>query len=309
MVIAFLWFIAYFRKLKPALLHSKFNYPMLTLDHFSIKNNNNELINISFFINHTFNTPQPLLIFAHGFKGFKDWGGFPYMCEKLSENGFTVLSFNFSHNGVEESAPMDFTRLDLFAENTHSIELNDLDAVIKFIPHLEEKHPGKLDIKKVGLIGHSRGGGLSVITAAEHPEIKALVTLAAVADFNRYTVEQKKRWREKGYIEMPNMRTNQLMKMNVTLLDDIEKNSERLSIVNAAGRLNIPWLIIHGKEDLSVKFTDAEKLFAASNRDKTELKIINNTGHTFGVEHPFKGTTNAFEEVINTTSDFFKNNL
>lgn len=251
----------------------------------------------------------PFIIFAHGFKGFKDWGGFPYFCEKLAEKGFAVLSFNFSHNGVETTAPMEFTRLDLFAENTHSIELSDLDAVINFLPHLSEKHPGKFDIKKVGLIGHSRGGGLSVVTASEHPGIKALVTLASVGDFDRYTAEQKKRWREKGFIEIPNTRTNQMMRMNISLLDDIENNSERLSIVNAAAKLQIPWLIIHGKEDLAVKFTDAEKLFAASDKQKTELKIIGNTGHTFGVEHPFKGTTNAFEEVIDTTSDFFKKNL
>ena len=28
----------------------------------------------------------PIVIFAHGFKGFKDWGQFPLMIEKLAEN-------------------------------------------------------------------------------------------------------------------------------------------------------------------------------------------------------------------------------
>jgi len=251
----------------------------------------------------------PLLIFAHGFKGFKDWGGFPYLCEKIAENGFAVLSFNFSHSGVDADSPMDFTRLDLFAENTHTIELNDLDLVINYLPQIAEMFPGKIDITRVGLIGHSRGGGLSVIAATEHSEINALVTLAAVGGFDRYTTEQKKRWREKGYIEMPNTRTNQLMKMKVSLLDDIENNSKRLDIQNAAGNLKIPYLIIHGKEDLAVKFTDAEKIYSAANRENTKLKIIENTGHTFGVEHPFKGSTNAFEEVIKLTAEFFKSNL
>jgi len=251
----------------------------------------------------------PLLIFAHGFKGFKDWGGFPYLCEKIAENGFAVLSFNFSHSGVDAASPMDFTRLDLFAENTHTIELNDLDLVINYLPQLAEDFPGQIDITRVGLIGHSRGGGLSVIAATEHSEINALVTLAAVGGFDRYTTEQKKRWREKGYIEMPNTRTNQLMKMNVTLLDDIEINSERLDIQKSAAKLNIPYLIIQGKEDLAVKFTDAEKIYSSANKDQTKLVILENTGHTFGVEHPFKGSTNAFEEVIKLTAEFFKTNL
>lgn len=245
----------------------------------------------------------PLVIFAHGFKGFKDWGGFPYLCGKLAERGYAVLSFNFSHNGVNNAYPMDFTELDLFAENTHSIELDDYRAVMAYVPVLAEKFP--VDGNRVGLIGHSRGGGLSIITAAENSSVKAMVTLASVAEFGRYTPEQKKRWRENGFIEIPNTRTNQLMKMNSALLDDIENNSSRLNITNAASALKIPYLIIHGREDLAVKYTDAGKIYDSSVKANTILNIIDNTGHTFGTEHPFKGTNKAFEEVIELTSSFF----
>ena len=247
----------------------------------------------------------PLVIFAHGFKGFKDWGGFPYLCVKLAERGYAVLSFNFSHNGVNNAYPMDFTELDLFAENTHTIELNDYISVLRYIPEFAEKYP--VDINLVGLIGHSRGGGLSIITAAENSGIvKALVTLASVADFDRYTPEQKKRWRQNGSIEMPNTRTNQLMKMNVTLLDDIERNKDRFNITEAASKLKIPYLIIHGKEDLAVKYTDAEKIYNSSEKDISDLRIIENTGHTFGTEHPFKGSNRSFDEVVHLTAAFFK---
>lgn len=251
------------------------------------------------------NVKIPLIVFAHGFKGFKDWGGFPYLCSKLSESGFAVLSFNFTHNGVNNTSPEEFSELDKFAENTHSIELNDYFSVLNYIPELAEKYP--VDKDQVGLIGHSRGGGLSIITAAENSGIvKALVTLASVADFDRYTAEQKKRWRQNGSIEMPNTRTNQLMKMNVTLLDDIEKNKERFNITAAVSRLKIPCMIIHGKEDLAVKYTDAEKIYNSSDKEFSELCIIENTGHTFGTEHPFKGSNRSFDEVIVLTTAFFK---
>lgn len=250
----------------------------------------------------------PLIIFAHGFKGFKDWGGFPYLCNKLTANGFAVLSFNFSHNGVNALHPMDFTELELFAENTHTIELEDYKNVLMFAQSLQEKFP--VDAEQIGLLGHSRGGGLSVITASENRQtVKALVTLASVADFDRYTAEQKKRWREKGFIEMPNTRTNQLMKMNMILLDDIESNHERLSITKAASAIEIPFLIIHGREDLAVKYTDAERIYDSSNKSLTELLIIENTGHTFGTEHPFKGISKAYEEAIEKTSGFFRKHL
>jgi uncharacterized protein len=255
----------------------------------------------------TDNKNRKLIIFAHGFKGFKDWGGFPFMINKFAEAGYTAASFNFTHNGVAKETPVDFSRLDLFAENTHTKELNDLRTVINYFHDNAEKF--NIDKKKIALAGHSRGGGTVILGAAEDDRIRALVTLASVATFNRYTDEQKKRWREKGFIEMPNARTGQLMRMNKTFLDDIEANSEKFDITDAMGRLNIPSLIIHGKQDLAVKFTDAEKLYESSNKDNTELYIIENTGHTFGVEHPFKGTTKAFDEAIEKTVTFFNKNL
>ncbi len=246
----------------------------------------------------------PCIVFAHGFKGFKDWGGFPYMLEKLAEAGYIAVSFNFSNNGVAADKPMDFTRLDLFAQNTHSKEITDLHSIIDYVYSNAESY--NIDRDRIALIGHSRGGAAVIIGALEDDRIKALITLASVADVNRYTSEQIKRWRDKGYIEIPNTRTNQMMRMNSEFLDDIEQNSDRLNIEKAFSRLKIPALIVHGKEDLAVKYTDAEKLYAASDKSKTELYIIESTGHTFGIEHPFKGTTKAFDTVIEKMKEFLK---
>lgn len=281
---------------------------MISIKNPDLRKTDSEVIQTSLFYNSD-NTEikKPLIIFAHGFKGFKDWGGFPYLCNKLAEKGFAVLSFNFSHNGVEKNSPMDFTNLEKFAQNTHTIELNDIDAVISNIDKLADEH--NIDINRIGLMGHSRGGGISIIAAANNSRIKALVTIASIAKFDRYTDEQKKRWRDKGYIEIPNTRTNQMMRLNIELLNDIENNSEKLNILSAAEKLNKPFMIIHGKEDLAVKYTDAELICHNSNHELTKLHIIDNTGHTFGVEHPFKGTTNAFESVIELSGNFFKDNL
>jgi uncharacterized protein len=254
-----------------------------------------------------YNKNRKFIIFAHGFKGFKDWGGFPYMMNKFAEAGYTAASFNFTNNGVSKETPVDFSRLDLFAENTHTKELNDLRSVINYFYDNAEVY--NIDKNKIALVGHSRGGGTVILGAAEDKRIRALVTLASVATFNRYTDEQKKRWREKGFIEMPNARTGQLMRMNKTFLNDIESNTERFDITGAISRLSIPALIIHGKQDLAVKHTDAEKLYESSNKHITELYMIENTGHTFGVEHPFKGTTKAFDKAIEKTITFLNKKL
>ncbi len=237
----------------------------------------------------------PFVLFLHGFKGFKDWGGFPYMLEKISENGFVAAGFNFSYNGIENE-PMNFTRPDKFAENTNTREIEDTISVLDFFEMNQEEF--NIDFSSVTLIGHSRGGGDAIIVAAEDKRVTKLITLAAVSDFNRFSDEIKKQWRENGFIEIQNSRTRQNMRLNVTLLDDMEKNAGRLNILNAAAKLNIPFLIIQGAEDMAVSKSEAELIYSVADKSKSELFIIEHTGHTFGVQHPFAGTTPAFETVL-----------
>jgi dipeptidyl aminopeptidase/acylaminoacyl peptidase len=248
-----------------------------------------------------------LVIFAHGFKGFKDWGGFPYMMQTLASNGYAAVCFNFSLNGVDKHHPAEFSRLDLFAQNTFSKELDDFKTVLDYF--YKEAGRYNIDNNKIGLIGHSRGGGISIIKASEDKRIKCLVTLSSVSYFDRYSDELKKKWKEQGYFEVLNTRTNQMMRLNSTLLDDLEQNMPRLDIISAVKKLDIPYLIIHGKEDLSVRFSEAEDLYRNSNKELTELFAIENTGHTFGVVHPFEGTTKAFEAVIEKIILFLKTRL
>src|SRR4051812_14796999 len=78
---------------------------------------------------------KPVIIFLHGFKGFKNWGPYPAVCEKIASSGFVSIAFNFSHNGVGDDL-MNFTELDRFAENTFSRELDELSGVINTISML-----------------------------------------------------------------------------------------------------------------------------------------------------------------------------
>jgi esterase/lipase len=95
------------------------------------------------------------------------------------------------------------------------------------------------------------------------------------------------------------------MRMNVSLLEDLEKNHSRLNIKEAMGKIDVPVLILHGSEDLAVEKNEAEALYNLSKKDKTKLVILEKTGHTFGAVHPFAGTTphleNVIEEIINFT--------
>ncbi len=248
----------------------------------------------------------PCIIFVHGFKGFKDWGFGPYLGEYLADNGFFVLTFNFSHNGVGDSLT-EFTELDKFAENTFSLEIDELSEVISAYTG---NYFGKRDNSKIGLLGHSRGGAIALLTAKLKPEVDAVAVWASVAKLDRYSERQKEKWRKEGVFKVLNTRTNQVMKLNLSLLEDIDKHKDDyLSIENAVKNLNRPLLIAHGKQDLAVPFDEAEMIYDWSNKNKTELYSIDAAGHTFDIKHPFEGTNPKFDKLITKTEKFFKTYL
>lgn len=271
-----------------------------------IKNKNGNIININFRYPEATESKLPLLIFCHGFKGFKDWGCFPYMFDKFANANIFTVSFNFSLNGVdnEKDNPIDFERLDDFARNTFSEELDDLGCVIDYLEEVKDKYNYNFD--SLILAGHSRGGGIAILKTAEDKRIKKLITLASVDEFNRYGDETKRMWKERGFIEALNTRTRQKMRMNVSLLEDLENNYSRLNIKDAMKKANVPTLIMHGTEDLAVEKSEAETLYNLCNKDITKLVILEKTGHTFGAVHPFEGTTPHLEEVIDEIIKFSK---
>jgi pimeloyl-ACP methyl ester carboxylesterase len=246
------------------------------------------------------------LIFVHGFKGFKDWGFWPYSGFFFAEKGFFVLTFNFSHNGVGDSL-IEFTELDKFANNTFSLELKELNEIIDAY---FDNFFGKRSNKKLGIVGHSRGGGDSLLVSSKRKEIGAVTLWASIANFERYSKRQAKEWRKNGFFDVLNSRTNQMMRLNVSLLDDIEQNKDNLlSLEKAAKKLNKPLLIIHGDQDLSVKIEEGELIYNWSNKQLTEFQKINATGHTFDITHPFEASNPKFESVLECTLNFFNKNL
>ena len=242
------------------------------------------------------------LILVHGFKGFKDWGFFPYAGEYFAKHGFFTITFNFSHNGVGENL-LEFTETDKFAKNTISLEIDELKELTEAVDN------GFFDKKfeKIGIIGHSRGGATALIAAAETGKYEAVCTWSSIAKLDRYTGRQKEEWRNNGKIQIENTRTKQIMDLNITLLEDIEANKEtKFNLTTAVKKISAPLLIAHGGQDLTVPIEEAEILYAASDKNRCELLKINNCGHTFNIVHPFEKSTIQFEKLLKNTNLFFE---
>ena len=232
----------------------------------------------------------PVVVFAHGFKGFKDWGHWHQIAKRFVDDGFAFVKFNFSHNGTTLQHPLDFADLEAFGQNNYSKELADLDAVINWIYQPTNwPQPDAIDTQQLTLIGHSRGGGIGIVKAANDERIRALVTWASVSQLDyswhgqAHHIEQ---WQKEGVVYILNGRTRQMMPLNVQLYEDFVQNAARFSIEQALKkRADLPMLIIHGTADPAVGTFAAEQL--KQWHSGARLEWIEEGDHVFGGKHPF----------------------
>ena len=248
--------------------------------------------------------PKSAVVICHGFKGFREWGFFPAVAGALAARGHAVVSFDFSRNGLGDDG-VAFSALDRFADQTHTRDVDEIRMVLEAVRDgtLIPSRPGR-----IGILGHSRGGGEAVLAAAEDGSVDALVTWAAIATVHRWTEEQLARWRHGEQVEIINARTGEAMPIGPGYLRDIEENTERLDIRRAASRLTLPWLIVHGEADTSVTADDARTLWDMAG-ENAELLLIEDADHTFGAKHPYEGATDALRTATEATLDWFGTHL
>lgn len=245
--------------------------------------------------------PKRTVVICHGFKGFAHWGFFPHLATAIAGAGMRAITFDFSGSGIGEDRET-FVDADAFERNTFTQELADLEAVIA------EARRREWITSPYGLLGHSRGGGVAILHTAGNAQVKALATWAAISYVTRWTPSDVITWRERGFVEIVNARTGQVMKLGTGLLDDVEANEKTtLDIAGAAGRIRVPWLILHGREDETVPTSEAQKLHDLAPEWST-LRILEGN-HGFGAVHPFAEVPESFSLALRETLDFFEQNL
>ena len=250
---------------------------------------------------------QPIVIFCHGYKGFKDWGAWNLMAKSIAEAGICVIKFNFSHNGGTMENPIDFPDLEAFGNNNYSLELDDLNDAINWVTKTFEDNPF-VDINNLVLIGHSRGGGITILKSSKDERIKKLITLASVCDFSKRTatIGNLEEWKELGVKYVVNGRTKQQMPHYYQFYEDFKANEKQLDIEAAEKQLQVPHLIIHGNNDTSVSINEAYALHRWN--PKSKLEIIEAADHVFNVRHPWDKSTlsNELQTVVSLITTFVK---
>lgn len=250
------------------------------------------------------NIPQDVIVFCHGFKGFKDWGAWQLVGEKMAETGFVFVKFNFSHNGIGDTDFKNFTNIQAFSKNNYSKDASDLESVLDWIG--SSKFPVKNLSKKINLIGHSRGGGIVLLKAFEDSRIDKVVTWSSISTFNRFGNEAAiDAWKAEGFKNFRNARTGQDMPINYQFYEDYVNNKTRFDLEKIAKNLFKPLLIIHGNQDDAVGLSHAQKLKLWN--EQSQLEIIENANHVYNSKHPWSEISlpKELNKAVEKTISFF----
>ena len=249
--------------------------------------------------------PKQVVVFCHGFKGFKDWGPFNKIAAYLAQQDIVFIKFNFSYNGTTADDPLNFGDLKAFGNNNFCKELDDLALVLDWIEGINELKE-EIDTSKISLFGHSRGGGIAMLKTAEDRRVDKVVSWASPSNFlNKFSSDEKlAKWKETDVAYIYNGRTKQNMPMFFQFYKNCQENRNRLNIENAVRKMSIPHLVVHGSDDPTVSIAEAKAI--KSWNTNIDLQIIQGANHVFDGCHPYNliAFPSHLQQAIDATIKF-----
>lgn len=220
-----------------------------------------------------------IILFIHGFMGFKDWGAWHLVMDYFVQKGYGFCKFNISHGGGTFKNGIDFPDSESFGNNTFSNELEDLKQVVGWIDD-------KVTNWKGHLIGHSKGGAIALIAGEQIEKISSISTWAAIASIGERfpTGEKLSTWKSNGVKYVTNGRTLQELPQKYSLYIDYIKNENTFDLERICRTIDKPIFVAHGEDDNSVDVDNGRRLAKWS---KTNLCVIKQSNHVFESSHPW----------------------
>lgn len=258
------------------------------------------------------NWNNKLIVFVHGYMGFKDWGCWGLVGQYFAENGYGFVKYNASHNGGTIDNPIDFPDTESFSKNTYLKELEDFERMLEMLDSrigdarlLDTGVSGEKTFE-VYAIGHSRGGGIVALQSG-HDRVSMWASWAGISSIEKRfpTGDALAQWKSETYRFVKNGRTKQDLPHHFDQYLAFEHNKERLNIEQHCRANKKPCFILHGREDTSVLLSEGENL---SQWTETPLHIIENAQHTFNASHPWNEAQMpaALKETCHQTLLFFE---
>jgi pimeloyl-ACP methyl ester carboxylesterase len=240
-------------------------------------------------ISHSKTLQKPIIVFLHeGLGSIPQWKDFP---EQVAfRTGLDV--FLYERTGYGKSSPL---------KEKRGLDYLHLEAVqlAKVIHHL--------GIDDYVLLGHSEGGSIALLHAAEHPpDLKGVITLSAnifhESSITKGILSVRQKFRE----DNSNLR-NALQRFHDNPIDQIfyawsdtwtSKMFEEFNIKGSLNKVKIPILAMHGMED---EYTTLNQVFSLGKavEGPVEIVVLDDCGH-----HPhISQRTKVLDYIVQFLSD------
>jgi len=227
--------------------------------------------------------PFPLLILNHGYIDpavYTIGRGLKREQDYLARQGFAVLHTDYRKHGASDPSP-DVRR-------TYDAGLEYSMDSINAIHAVRANPPKGVDASKVGMMGHSMGGGVSLNVATAFPDLVDAFVLYAPVNADAW--ENYFRWR----------RDREEDDQTVVNLGTRETHPEKwdaLSSKTYLGRVKAPILLFQGTrdKDVPVEWSDGLATTLAAMEKPHEYVRYEGEGHEFGPKwNDFMAKTAAF---------------
>lgn len=230
------------------------------MEQIRIKNSKGQ--NIAAVVNYSSKPYNRLAILCPGYLDTKDYAHLAILAERLIEKGYTVVRFDPTGTWESEGDISEYTTTQYLA---------DVKSVMDYMI----SKGGYTDVL-VG--GHSRGGQVSILFAADNPKVNAVL---AIMPSGRVDESEKNEWREVGIRiskrDLPNDRA-QTTEFHVPFSH--MQDREQYDTPAAVRKINRPIVLVAGEMDDVVEPTEVKEIFIAANEPKRFI-LIEGIGHDY----------------------------
>lgn len=204
-----------------------------------------------------------LVVIGHGVTANKDRPFLVALSEGLGAAGIASLRFSFSGNGSSGGR---------FEQSTISKEVADLGAVLDT---LEDTAPAR----RLAYVGHSMGGAVGALRAAQDSRIRLLVSLAGMVHTQDFA--------QRKFGELTPGEGFMWDKPECPLSQDYMDDMKAIdNVLPQAAKVTSPWLLVHGTEDTVVPMRDSVDARNAAGGRPELVELA-------GADHVFSGPATA----------------
>lgn len=204
------------------------------------------------------------------------------VCSTLCRAGYFAVAIHYQR--LENLA----AKNPLFPWKSHE----DATAALE---HLKG-HP-RVDPSRVGLLGFSKGGMLSLLIAAEDPAVKAVVAYYPLADFEEWLDPQRYSFPRSLVFRV--IRRHFVRELHASTWEEALTTLRAASPIHQVERIQSPVLLIHGAKDRTAPLAQVERLcqeLRAAGKS-CELFVVPGAGHVFNFRDEDQGRA-AWERTM-----------